>query len=69
MTLTTKSWLEGLIDVPEESWIRGGTPSESRIVPWSVQSIGREEIEFWQGRLENSLVDEAVTALVGELRT
>lgn len=69
LTLTSKSWLDGLIDVPEESWRRGGTPSESRIVPWGVQSIGREEIEFWQGRLESSLVDEAVTALVGALRT
>jgi len=33
VTLTTKSWMDGLIDISEESWLRGGTPDESRIVP------------------------------------
>jgi len=59
--------MDGLVDVPEESWLRGGTPEESRIVPWGVQSIDREDIDFWQGRLESELVDEAVAALVEEL--
>lgn len=47
LTLTTKSWTDGLIEIPEESWLRGGMPDESRIVPWGVQSIGREDIDFW----------------------
>ncbi|MFB6121684.1 MAG: type II toxin-antitoxin system PemK/MazF family toxin [Halobacteriaceae archaeon] len=68
LTLTTKSWMDGLIEVPETSWVRGGTPDESRIVPWGVQSIGREDIDFWQGRIEESLVDDAVSGLVAELR-
>jgi hypothetical protein len=68
VTLTTKSWMDGLIDILEESWLRGGTPDESRIVPWGVQSIGREDIDFWQGCLAGDLVDEAVAALVDELR-
>jgi mRNA-degrading endonuclease toxin of MazEF toxin-antitoxin module len=68
LTLTTKSWIDGLIDIPEESWVRGGTPAESRVVLWSVQSIDREDIDFWQGRLRAELVDEAVAALVDELR-
>ncbi|MDS0222478.1 type II toxin-antitoxin system PemK/MazF family toxin (plasmid) [Haloarcula sp. NS06] len=68
VTLTTKSWMDGLIDIPEESWLRGGTPAESRIVPWGVQSIDHEDIDFWQGRLETNLVDEAVAALAEELR-
>jgi hypothetical protein len=59
--------MDGLIDISEESWIRGGTPAESRIVPWSVQSVGREDIDFWQGRLAGNLVDQAVAALVQEL--
>jgi mRNA interferase MazF len=33
LTLTSKSWMDGLIDIPGESWRRGGTPAESRIVP------------------------------------
>jgi len=67
LTLTSKSWLDGLIDVPAERWLRGGTPVDSRIVPWGVQSIGHEDIDFWQGRLDSDLVDEAVAELVDEL--
>lgn len=33
LTLTTKSWMDGLVEIPDESWVRGGTPDESRIVP------------------------------------
>ena len=68
LTLTSKSWMDGLIDIPEESWSRGGTPDESRIVPWGIQSIDREDIDFWQGRLESEIVDQAVAALVDELQ-
>lgn len=68
VTITTKSWMDGLIDVPDETWLRGGTPDESRIVPWGVQSIGRMDIDFWQGRLEATVVEEAVDVLVDELR-
>ena len=68
VTLTTKSWMDGLIDIPAASWRRGGTPEESRIVPWAVQSLDAEDIEFWQGRLDEALVDDAVDALVEELR-
>ncbi|QHS16417.1 type II toxin-antitoxin system PemK/MazF family toxin [haloarchaeon 3A1-DGR] len=69
LTLTSRSWLDGLIDIPEESWLRGGTPVESRIVPWGVQSIDHEDIDFWQGRLDGDLVDEAISGLVEELRS
>jgi mRNA interferase MazF len=68
LTLTTKSWLDGLIDIPDESWLRGGMPNESRIVPWGVQSLDREDIDFWQGRLQDAIVEEAVAALIDELR-
>lgn len=68
LTLTSKSWLDGLIDIPETSWTRGGTPDESRIVPWGVQSISREDIDFWQGRIESTLVDDAANALVEGLQ-
>jgi hypothetical protein len=39
-------------------------PDESRIVPWGVQSIDHEDIDFWQGRLDGDLVDETIAALV-----
>jgi hypothetical protein len=68
LTLTSKSWMDGLINIPEEGWLRGGMPDESRIVPWGVQSIDDEDIDFWQGRLDSDLVDGAVAALVEEVR-
>jgi hypothetical protein len=68
LTLTSKSWMDGLIAIPEESWLRGGTPDESRIVPRSVLSIGNVDIDFWQGRLADDIVDNATTALVEEFR-
>lgn len=68
LTLTTKSWVNGVIEIPETSWTHGGTPDESRIVPWGIQSISQEDIDFWQGRIAGSLVDEAVDALEKELR-
>lgn len=69
VTLTTKSWMDGLLNIPAESWLRGGTPDKSRVVPWGVQSIGHEDIDFWQGRLDSDLVDEVVAALVEELHS
>ncbi len=67
LTLTSKAWMDGLVEIPAESWLRGGMPDESRIVPWGVQSVAQEDIDFWQGRLHSDLVDEAVAALVAEL--
>jgi len=57
----------GLVAIPDESWLRGGTPDESRIIPWGVQSIDHEDIDFWQGCLAEGLVGETVAALVEEL--
>jgi hypothetical protein len=68
LSLTTRSWMEGLLDIDENDWIRGGTPDESRIIPWAVQSIGRTDIDYWQGRLTERRVTEAIEALVGYVR-
>ena len=67
VTLTSKSWMGGLVAIPDESWLRGGTPDESRIIPWGVQSIDHEDIDSWQGCLAEGLVEETVAALVEEL--
>ena len=57
--------MDNPVDIPAESWLRGGTPDDDRIVPWGVQSIDYENIDYWQGRLADDTVD---TALVDELR-
>lgn len=64
LTLTTKRWHDDFIEIPDQGWVDGGAPRDSRIVPWGVQSIGREDIDRWQGRLEDELVDEAIDFLV-----
>jgi mRNA-degrading endonuclease toxin of MazEF toxin-antitoxin module len=68
LTLTSRSWMNDLIEIPETSWVRGGTPDESRVVPWGVQSLDREDVDFWQGRLDSDVVEKAVAALVEELQ-
>lgn len=67
LTLTTRSWLDGLIEISDKAWIRGGTPRSSRIVPWGVQSLARNDIDHWQGRLTTALTDRARDALTEHL--
>lgn len=67
LTLTTKSWHDGLISVSDDDWIRGGTPNQSRIVPWGIQSLASDDIDFWQGTISNECYTMAVDALVSEL--
>jgi len=68
LTLTTKSWTDGLIEIPDEAWVRGGTPKRSRVVPWGVQSIDADDIDRWQGTVESSVREAAVESLIEELR-
>jgi len=60
--------MDGLIEIPPDGWTKGGTPEESRIVPWGVQSIDRGDLDFWQGRLRDEIVAEAAAALAAEIR-
>ncbi|MFB6221041.1 MAG: type II toxin-antitoxin system PemK/MazF family toxin [Halolamina sp.] len=67
LTLTTQSWPDGLVEIPEEAWTHGGTPEKSRIVPWGVQSLDAEDVDHWQGRLSEDVLDRAVESLVAEI--
>lgn len=60
--------MDGLIEIPADAWVRGGTPDDSRIVPWGVKSIARDDIGYWQGRIERRLVTEAADSLVSYVR-
>jgi len=68
LTLTTRSWLDGLVEIPERAWTRGGTPEPSRVVPWGVQSLDADDVDRWQGTVEPWVVGDAVEELVDELR-
>ncbi|EJN57659.1 type II toxin-antitoxin system PemK/MazF family toxin [Halogranum rubrum] len=63
-TSTTKTWHDDFIEIPDASWIRGGTPDGSRVVPWGVQSIRSGDIDYWQGTLDDELIDDAVQSLI-----
>ncbi len=68
LALTTRTWVDDLIDIEPDAWRQGGTPRQSRIAPWSVQSIDAGDIDYWQGRITPALVDEAIDGLVASLR-
>ena len=68
LSLTTKTWMDGLIDIDPSDWTHGGTPEGSRIVPWAVQSIDSDDIDYWQGRVDDQLLTKGVESLVGYLQ-
>lgn len=61
--------MDGLLEIKQDDWSHGGTPDDSRIIPWGVQSISSEDINHWQGRLESHLVDAATESLIEYLRS
>jgi hypothetical protein len=69
LSLTTRTWMEDLIEIEETDWIYGGTPDDSRLVPWAVQSLDSADIDFWQGRLDEVLVERAIRSLVAYLQS
>lgn len=68
LTLTTRTWMEGLLEIDGNDWVRGGAPEDSRIVPWGVQSLDNADIDRWQGRLRSELLDRATESLIDHLR-
>lgn len=63
LTLTTKTWYDQRIALDESDWVKDSAPEESSIVPWSVTSLDHDDLDFWQGRLRSSVVDEAIGSL------
>jgi len=68
LSLTTKTWMDGLIEIDPSDWTHGGTPEDSRVVPWAVQSIDSGDIDYWQGRVHEQLVTQVVESLVAYLQ-
>lgn len=69
LSLTTRSWLDRLIEIEADDWVEGGTPQESRIVPWAIQSIASDDIDIWQGRLTAAVVDRAIESIIQYLQS
>lgn len=63
LSLTTRTWHDERLSVEDESWVSGGAPESSSIMPWSVNSIKPEWIDYRQGALCDSTVEKAVSRL------
>lgn len=64
LSLTTRTWYDERIPLSDEDWIDGGAPESNSIMPWSVNSMKREWIDYRQGTLHEDIVERAVTQLV-----
>lgn len=67
MTLTTRTWYDDTLPLPDETFVEGGVPEESSIVPWGVSSPAHGDITDRFGRVDSSIVDQTVEQLYGYL--
>lgn len=64
LSLTTRTWYDERIPLTDDDWSEGGAPESSAIMPWSVNSVKHEWIDFRQGTLESDIVNQAVSTLI-----
>jgi mRNA interferase MazF len=64
LSLTTKTWHDERIPLADDDWVDGGAPASSSIMPWSVNSVKDEWIDYRQGTLREDVVVQAVEQLV-----
>jgi mRNA interferase MazF len=68
LALTTKTWHDDLLSIGESQWTDGGTPKDSSIVPWSIETLEHADIGHWQGTIVESVVTDAVDEFVTFVR-
>ena len=59
--LTSKNWHQDSIPVKSDNWIRGGTPVESSVMPWSISVIDTEDMKYLVGSLDENLIERVVS--------
>ena len=59
VAVSTKSYSDS-IALADTEWEVGGVPRESFASPWALHSPRIEDLETWQGRVSESLVDRVV---------
>lgn len=64
LSLTTRTWHDDRIQLHADDWVAGETPEPSSIMPWSVNAIQTDWIDFRQGTLRENVVKQAVDKLV-----
>lgn len=64
LALTTKTWHSDLLPIAESQWTEGGTPEDSSIIPWSIETLEHADIDHWQGTIAAPVVSDAVDEFV-----
>lgn len=64
LAMTTQRHSAG-IDVPDSTWIRGGSRKDSYISPWYVATIKHRDFDRQQGELSKGIVTNAIDRLHG----
>lgn len=67
LSLTSRTWHDERIPLADEDWLDGGAPTSSSIMPWSVNSVKYEWVDYRQGSLQATVVHRAVSQLVDYL--
>lgn len=68
LSLTTRTWYEDRIPLVSGDWVAGGGPESSAVMPWSVNSVRDEWIDYRQGSLRRDVVEQAVGELIQYIR-
>jgi len=64
LALTTRTWHDERIPLEDAHWMDGGAPESSSIMPWSVNAVRTEWVNYRQGTLHEDVVDRAVERVV-----
>lgn len=64
LALTTRTWHDARIQLADEDWVDGGAPESSSIMPWSINAVKTEWVDYRQGTLREEVVERAVARLV-----
>lgn len=45
VTLTTRTWHDESVPIPEDGWIDGGAPEGTAVMPWTVTAVKHEYLD------------------------
>lgn len=56
-SLTTRTWHDERIPLKPTDWVTGGAPASSSVMPWSVNTVKRNWVDYRQGTLREGVID------------
>ncbi len=65
LSLTTRTWYDDRLPLSDEDWEDGGAPESSAVMPWSVNSVRNEWVDYRQGTLSDDVTRAAIDQLLG----